>query len=271
MQREDVQRALEAACGLTMHSEFVIAGSLSVLGLINTPPERMSLSIDIDFYPLRDPGRASEIASVLGEDSEFHEQNGYYLDAVSPLLPLLPDGWKDRLVKVELGLATAYFLEVHDAAISKYARGAENDYQWIEAGYKANILDIALIMNRVRFETTYFDDEDRRKTNNGLLMHKTAMQSDGLFANDLLHYFQCSPPQQKIKEIDLDRSEFSGKILWVGEKHAVQSLGRGDVAIHNVENWLSKPRPDNLCIVRYRDGTATLKTPEHVRGSSVGI
>ena len=135
MQREHIQQALEAAYGVSNHREFVIAGSLSVLGLLNTPPENMSYSIDIDFYPLHDPGRAADIAAVLGENSEFHERNGYYLDAVSPNLPVLPDGWKDRLVKVEMGQTTAYFLDVHDTAVSKYARGAENDYRWIEAGY----------------------------------------------------------------------------------------------------------------------------------------
>lgn len=163
MRREDVQRALEAARVVSRHHEFVIAGSLSVLGLLQAPPERMSMSIDIDFYPLRDPGRAADIASVLGEDSEFHERNGYYLDAVSPELPVLPDGWKDRLVKVELGQTTAYFLDVNDTAVSKYARSAENDYRWLEAGYEAKLLNIDTIASRVRFGTTYYDDDDRRR------------------------------------------------------------------------------------------------------------
>lgn len=83
MRCEDIQKALEAACVVSNHHEFVVAGSLSVLGLIETPPERMSMSIDIDFYPLRDPGRASDIASVLGEDSDFHARHGYYLEAWS--------------------------------------------------------------------------------------------------------------------------------------------------------------------------------------------
>lgn len=177
MRREDIQRALEAASAVSSHHEFVIAGSLSVLGLLATPPERMSMSIDIDFYPMRDPGGAADIAAVLGEDSDFHERNGYYLDAISPELPVLPEGWRDRLVKVELGLTTAFFLDVNDTAVSKYARGAENDYRWLEAGYEVKILNIDTIASRVRFGTTYYDDEDRRKTANGLLMHRIAMQS----------------------------------------------------------------------------------------------
>lgn len=88
MRLEEIQKALEAACAVSNHHHFVIAGSLSVLGLMDEPPSRMSMSIDIDFYPKNDPGRASDIAKELGEDTEFHEKNGYYLDAVSPYLPV---------------------------------------------------------------------------------------------------------------------------------------------------------------------------------------
>lgn len=49
MRREQLRKALEAAAELGHHHEFVIAGSLSVLGLKEVPPEMMSMSIDIDF------------------------------------------------------------------------------------------------------------------------------------------------------------------------------------------------------------------------------
>jgi hypothetical protein len=41
MRRDDIRKALEAAHAISNHHEFVIAGSLSVLGLIDTPPEQM--------------------------------------------------------------------------------------------------------------------------------------------------------------------------------------------------------------------------------------
>ena len=54
MLRSEIQVALEAAAKISLHREFVIAGSLSVLGYKEIPPEMMSLSIDIDFFPLGD-------------------------------------------------------------------------------------------------------------------------------------------------------------------------------------------------------------------------
>lgn len=65
MRLEDIQAALEAAHEVSNHNEFVVAGSLSVLGLMTIPPERMAMSIDIDFFPLRDPGRAFENDSLF--------------------------------------------------------------------------------------------------------------------------------------------------------------------------------------------------------------
>ena len=272
MRRSDIQAALEAARAVSNHHEFVIVGSLSVLGLLDAPPDAMSYSIDIDFYPLRDPGRASDIAAVLGENSEFHERNGYYLDAVSPVLPVLPDGWQDRLVKVELGQATAYFLDVHDTAVSKYARGAQNDYRWLEAGYEAKILDLDTVAGRVRFGTTYYDDDDRRKTANGLLMHRIAMRPDGSMERDLLAYLQTNPARKKIMEVDLDRGRYYGPVLWADDSFAVQSQGRGDIAIHDVRTWSTKPVEGDIATVQFHAGRLTIEieTPEQGNGLAPG-
>jgi len=273
MRREEVRKALEAAYAISHHHEYVIAGSLSVLGRMDTPPEMMAMSIDIDFYPLRDPGRASEIAVALGEDSAFHERNGYYLDPISPELPVLPTGWRERLVEVRLGEMTAYFLDVNDTAVSKYARGAPNDYRWLEAGYEANILDIDSITSRVRFNTPYYDDDDRRKTMNGLAMHKMAMQPDGSLDKDMLAYLASNQPEN-IKSVDTEDGQYTGTILWTDGKFAIQSLGRGDIAIHNIRDLTDKPAIKQMVIFHYRDGVAYLQQsepPEYDRGSSLSL
>ncbi|MDR2614612.1 MAG: hypothetical protein LBC91_04740 [Candidatus Accumulibacter sp.] len=269
MRRDDIRKALEAARAISNHHEFVVAGSLSVLGLIDTPPEAMSMSIDIDFFPLRDPGRAGDIASVLGEDSDFHLRHGYYLDAISPDLPVLPNGWCDRLIPVQLGLTTAFFLEVHDTAVSKYARGNPNDYRWLEAGYEARILMLDVVESRVRFGTTYFDDNDRRKTGNGLLMHKIATQPDGSLSRGVLEYLHAHPPTSRLRDVDPDHGEYSGPILWVDDQYAIQSLGRGDLCVHNVRDCEELPIVSGRAIVRYCDGKPSIITnsPERECGS----
>lgn len=254
MRREDIQRALEAARAVSHHSEFVVAGSLSVLGLLNTPPREMSMSIDIDFYPLRDPKAAAKVSEFLGENSEFHERNGYYLDPISPELPVLPDGWKDRLVKVAMGKATAYFLDVNDTAVSKYARSADNDLRWLEAGYEAGLLNIEVIEARVRFGTNYFEAEDKRKTQNGLLMHRLTMREDGKFDRDLLDYLHANAPTRKLQEADTEDRRYHGPILWQNDCYLVQSIGHGDIVVHQIQDWGIVPETGSVSTIKYREG-----------------
>lgn len=255
MRHEDIQHALEAACAISHHHEFVIAGSLSVLGLLNTPPPEMSMSNDIDFYPLHDPQAAGAVSELLGEYSAFHERNGYYLDPISPELPVLPGSWKDRLVKVVMGTATAYFLEVNDAAVSKYARSADNDLRWLEAGYEAGLLNIDVIEARIRFDTNYFEAEDKRKTLNGLLMHRLAMQKDGKFDENLLGYLHANAPARRLQEIDTEDRQYHGPILWRNDGYAVQSMADGDVVVHKTEGWIDVPETGHTVTIKYRDGT----------------
>lgn len=172
MLRKEIQAALEAAAAISNHNEFVVAGSLAVLGLLAAPPALMAVSIDIDFYPLRDPGHAYSFVNILGENSEFHLLNGYYLDPISPDLPALPSGWQERLVKLPLGQITAYFLEIHDAAISKYARCAENDLAWLQSGYENGLLNWDIVVARARFGLDELDFEDVQNIRCGVEKHR---------------------------------------------------------------------------------------------------
>jgi hypothetical protein len=94
MELSDLKRLFEQAKKLTQHSEFVVVGSLSILGIVQGRhvPERMLMSIDVDCFIRRDPGRIFELGSALGEGSPFEAEHGFYLDPISPNLPTLPEG-----------------------------------------------------------------------------------------------------------------------------------------------------------------------------------
>lgn len=154
MKRVELARLLRAAKRLTRHREFVVIGSLSVLGTLSDPPAQMIGSIDVDLYPKADPGRIDEIARNLGEGSAFHERHGIYADPVSPHLASLPEGWQDRLVQLRLGPeVVAWCLEPNDAAVSKYVRCEERDRTWCRAGLAGRVLSERII--RARFRETY--------------------------------------------------------------------------------------------------------------------
>ena len=121
MNREHIQRLLGEAAKLTNHRDYVIIGSLSVLGAVAAPPAAMVFSIDIDLYPKDDPGHTAEIAAHLGLGSDFEQSHGYFADVVSPMLPTLPEGWQQRLIRIEFNNGvTGWFLDPNDAEGRKF-------------------------------------------------------------------------------------------------------------------------------------------------------
>lgn len=152
------------AQGLSGHTDFVVIGSLSILGLEQSfeIPDTMTLSNDVDCFTQADPGRIFDLLKSLGENSPYHEKSGYFLDPVSPDLPTLPEGWHDRLIKVERDGLRAWFLDPNDAALSKYARGEPRDRRWIKAGILAGVVSMPIVKSRVG-STSFFDaDEEQR-------------------------------------------------------------------------------------------------------------
>lgn len=143
-------------------AEYVVVGSLSVLGMadVTAIPGDMTMSIDADCYALSDPSRTLDLQSALGEGSDFHRKHGIYLDPVNPRLPTLPAAWESRLIKVEKGTVTAYFLEPNDAAVSKLARGEPRDTRWVAAGAQVDIISLPMV--RLRMKSTIFLDDDEQ-------------------------------------------------------------------------------------------------------------
>ena len=154
--------AAQALCG---HRDYVVIGSLSVLGMaqVDAVPLDMTLSIDADCYTLADPPRVFDLSAQLGEGSPYHLAQGVYLDPVSPHLPTLPQGWAQRLILIDHPPVVAHCLEANDAAISKLARGEPRDLRWVRAGLQANLISMPTLRLRV-WQTTFLDDAEQQAT-----------------------------------------------------------------------------------------------------------
>ena len=165
MDLSSLENLFEEARKLTGHTEFVVVGSLAILGVVQRGrvPPRMLMSIDVDCYTRQDPARIFDLQHALGDGSAFEAAHGYYLDPVSPSLPTLPAQWEFRLIRVLLknGLAI-FFLDPNDAAVSKYARAEARDREWLKAGLAAGLLSAPIIESRLR-DTTFFDAAERRR------------------------------------------------------------------------------------------------------------
>lgn len=149
MNREQLHRLLVQAKASTQHTDFVIVGSLAILGAIAQPPATMVMSIDVDAFLKNDPGRTHELAQALGQGSVFEDEHGYYLDPVSPDLPSFPQGWQDRLILLDFGDVRAFFVDPNDVGVSKYVRGEERDLRWLRAGLQHGLLNMDIIERRI--------------------------------------------------------------------------------------------------------------------------
>lgn len=166
-----LQSLFSEARRLGGQTEFVVVGSLSILGVVQRAaeiPARMLMSIDVDCYTRPDAERIFELARTLGQGSSFEAEHGYYLDPISPNLPTLPDPWEHRLIRVPLddGIVVS-FLDPNDAAVSKYARCDVRDREWIRAGLASGLLSAAVIESRFR-DTRFLDVAEEARAREAL-------------------------------------------------------------------------------------------------------
>ena len=170
----DLLAAAKAECG---HTDYVVVGSVSVLGMseVSAIPTGMTMSIDADCYTLTDPPRVFDLQSKLGEGSAYHHLHGVYLDPVSPKLPTLPDGWQQRLTCINRSGVTAHFLEPNDAAVSKLARAEPRDLRWVRAGVAAGLVSLPMVKLRLR-TTDFLDAQEQAAALDAL--DKLALPSD---------------------------------------------------------------------------------------------
>jgi hypothetical protein len=162
----DLLFAAKALCG---HREYVLVGSLSVLGMAEVAgvPSDMTMSIDADCFTRADPGRVFDLQSALGEGSAYHREHGIYLDPVSPQLPTLPDDWEKRLIRLERGGVVAAFLDPNDAAVSKLARTEPRDLRWVRAGIRSEIVSVPAVRLRMK-STAFLDDVEKLRAHGAL-------------------------------------------------------------------------------------------------------
>jgi hypothetical protein len=168
VRREDLRRLFARARALCGETDYVVLGSLAVLGHAGEVPPRMAASIDVDAYTKADPGRIFELAPALGQGSAFEAAHGYYLDPISPSVATLPAGWESRLVRIQLEAdLAAWFLEPNDAAVSKYARMEPRDREWIRPGLRAGLLSLATLEARFA-RTTFLDAQESDRARKSL-------------------------------------------------------------------------------------------------------
>jgi len=129
MKKRQVDHALRAAGNITGERQFVIIGSQSLHGKYPDVADEILTSFEVDLIATKNTDRTQWL-NVIGVESPFHETYGYYVDPVDGKTPILPKGWKGRLINLppgDTGGVRGLCLDPHDLAIAKYAASREKD------------------------------------------------------------------------------------------------------------------------------------------------
>jgi hypothetical protein len=108
MRRDQLEHAIRTACQIIERPEVIVVGSQAILGTFREDelPRQATMSGEIDILPIADSNEetmrlSDRIEGVAGELSPFEQLHGFSIDGVDLQTSALPEGWRDRLVKVQ--------------------------------------------------------------------------------------------------------------------------------------------------------------------------
>lgn len=155
MNRNAFDHAVRAAGAVLGENEILVIGSQAVHGSISgdLPPEA-ERSIEADVAALDDPEarKADLIDGSIGEASLFHEAFGYYAQGVSQSTAVLPERWRDRLVRYESPATkgvVAWCLELHDLWLSKAVAMRQKDVEFCRALAHRRLVESETLRDRL--------------------------------------------------------------------------------------------------------------------------
>jgi hypothetical protein len=164
MTRAQLEHIIRVSATIADDDEIVVIGSQAILGQFPDAPEELRRSMEADVWPRNHPERWELVDGSIGELSPFHETFGYYAQGVGPETAVLPDGWQDRLVRVESSRthgAVGLCLEIHDLVISKYVAEREKDLDFVRTAIAHGLVKEETL--RHRLESTPIDESRRRR------------------------------------------------------------------------------------------------------------
>jgi len=166
MKKQQVDHVLRAAGRITGEKQFIIIGSQSLHGKHPDLADDIVRSAEVDLIAKRDASR-TEWLNVIGQDSEFHDQFGYYADPVDETTATLPKGWKGRLVNLPAGDTEGVrglCLDPHDLAIAKYVARREKDLTFTRQLARRGIVSQERLLSLLDQTSVGEDARDRIRT-----------------------------------------------------------------------------------------------------------
>jgi hypothetical protein len=151
--RKQLEHAIRAACEVAKDNEVWVFGSQAILGEFPDAPKELCTSIEVDVQPKNRPEAADLIDGALGELSQFHESNGFYVHGLVIEDATLPHGWKRRTKPVVDEISTrgkiGWCVEAHDLASSKLASYREKDRDFVRILLIEGMIVVKILIERI--------------------------------------------------------------------------------------------------------------------------
>ncbi len=137
------------------------------------------MSLEVDILPIADDNEETIrlgdlIEGAAGELSQFESSHGFSIDSVDLETSALPDGWRDRLLKVQNANTAepsgeaqfiGWCLEKHDLCVAKLCAFREKDRNFVAALQDAGLVDSGELAERLSHLPAQFSEAiDRAST-----------------------------------------------------------------------------------------------------------
>ncbi len=140
-------------------------GSQAILGTYHEDelPIAATMSVEVDILPIAGSNEetarlADLIEGVAGEFSSFEKLHGFSIDGIDLDTAVLPEGWRDRLVKVQNANTaapagqprfTGWCLDKEDLCVAKLCAFREKDRNFVAALLDRGLVDGQVIATRL--------------------------------------------------------------------------------------------------------------------------
>ena len=152
MTREQLDHVIRAAGAVLDTDRILVIGSQAILASTDEVVPEAHRSIEADIAALDEDDRSADlIDGTIGELSMFHDTFGYYAQGVTQRAAILPDGWRERLIRYSTpgtGGVTALCLEPHDLWLSKAVANRPKDREFCTALVARGLVDVRTLRAR---------------------------------------------------------------------------------------------------------------------------